>query len=46
MREVEIMDAIAVMTAVAADRHEMSFRLTGHPARSPVRLRAREALEA
>jgi hypothetical protein len=44
MHEVEMMDVIDLMPDVAADRHEISFRLTGH--RSEIAcVITREALE-
>lgn len=44
MQEVEMMDVIDLMPAVAADRHEISFRLTGHRSEIACAI-TREALE-
>jgi hypothetical protein len=45
MQEVENMDVIDLMPDVAADRHEISFRLAGHRSEVACAI-TREALEA
>jgi hypothetical protein len=45
MQEVEMLDVIDLMPDVATDRHEISFRLTGHRSEIACAI-TREALEA